>query len=112
MTWPRPFAQLADSSKCLFPSCLLEKGFLKNNKIVQEARMETIQHTVEPVLSFHSNRRLKLVFQDRLALNAGQKYCRMLQREHSAILSTFIKVRFVLKIVFLCLLLSGCLRQA
>ena len=30
-------------------------------------------------------------------LNAGQKYCRMLQREHSAILSTFIKLPVVIK---------------
>ena len=29
--------------------------------------------------------------------NAGQKYCRMLQREHSAILSTFIKLPVVNK---------------
>ena len=29
-------------------------------------------------------------FQDQLSLNASQKYCRMLQGEHSAILSTFI----------------------
>ena len=36
-------------------------------------------------------------FQDRLSLNAGQKYCRMLQREHSAILSTFIKLPVVIK---------------
>ena len=36
-------------------------------------------------------------FQDRLSLNAGQKYCRMFQREHSAILSTFIKLPFVIK---------------
>ena len=28
----------------------------------------------------------KIGFQYRLSLNAGQKYCRMLQREHSAIL--------------------------
>ena len=36
-------------------------------------------------------------FQDRLSLNEGQKYCTMLQREHSAILSTFIKLPFVIK---------------
>ena len=36
-------------------------------------------------------------FQDRLSLNAGQKYCRMLQGEHSAILSTFIKLPFAIK---------------
>ena len=40
-------------------------------------------------------------FQDRLSLNAGQKYCRMLQREHSAILSTSIKLPFVIKIFVL-----------
>ena len=31
-------------------------------------------------------------FQDQLSLNSGQKYCRMLQGEHSAILSTCIKL--------------------
>ena len=31
-------------------------------------------------------------FQDQLLLNAGQKYCRMLQGEHSAILLTCIKL--------------------
>ena len=36
-------------------------------------------------------------FQDRLSLNAGEKYCRMLQRGHSAILSTFIKLQVVIK---------------
>ena len=33
--------------------------------------------------------------------NAGQKYCRMLQGEHSAILLTFIKLPFVIKIFVL-----------
>ena len=32
-----------------------------------------------------------------ILLNAGQKYCRMLQLEHSAILSTFIKLPFSIK---------------
>ena len=50
--------------------------------------------TVKPVLSGHSKRRPKIGFQYRLLLNAGQKYCRMLQGEHSAILSTFIKLPF------------------
>ena len=50
-------------------------------------------------------------FQDQLLLNAGQKYCRMLPcrskvlqnapREHSAILLTFIKLPFVIKIFVL-----------
>ena len=54
--------------------------------------------TVKPVLSGHSKRRPNIVFQDRLSLNAGQKYYRMLQWEHSAILSTFIKLPSVIKI--------------
>ena len=45
--------------------------------------------------------RLKIGFQDQLSLYAGQKYCRMLQGEHSAILSTFIKLPFVIKIFVL-----------
>ena len=40
-------------------------------------------------------KKTKIGFQDWLSLNAGQKYCRML--EHSAILSTFIELPFVFK---------------
>ena len=43
----------------------------------------------------------KIGFQDQLSLNAGQKYCRITQGEHSAILSTFIKLPFVIKIFVL-----------
>ena len=43
----------------------------------------------------------KIGFKAQLSLNAGQKYCRMLQGEHSAILSTFIKLSFVNKIFVL-----------
>ena len=50
-------------------------------------------------------------FLDQLSLNAGQKYCRMLQGEHSAILSIFIKLPFVIKIFVLSFFLSGYLRQ-
>ena len=56
-----------------------------------------IESTVAPVLSGHPKRTKKNVFQDRLSLNAGQKYCRMLQGEHSAMLSTFIKLPFSIK---------------
>ena len=42
--------------------------------------------------------RPKIGFQDQLSLNAGQKYCRMLQGEHSALLLIFIKLPFVLSI--------------
>ena len=44
-----------------------------------------------------SLKRTKNCFQLRLSLNAGQKYCRMLQWEHSAILLTFIKLPFSIK---------------
>ena len=54
--------------------------------------------TVKRVLS---GQKSKIGFQDRLSLNAGLKYCRMLQEEHSAILSTFIKLSFVIKIFVL-----------
>ena len=47
------------------------------------------------------SKRPKFGFQDQLSLNAGQKYCRMLQGEHSAILSTFIKLPIVIKIFVL-----------
>ena len=39
----------------------------------------------------------KIGFQYRSSLNRGQKYCRMLQGEHSAILWTFIKLQFPIK---------------
>ena len=52
------------------------------------------------------SKRQKVGFHDQLSFNAGQKYCRMLpfrmlQGEHSAILSTFIKPQFVIKIFVL-----------
>ena len=54
--------------------------------------------TVKPVYNSHSQKRPQIGFQDQLWLNAGQKYCRMLQMEHSAMLSTCIKQTFVFKI--------------
>ena len=51
----------------------------------------TADYTVKPVLSDHTK-------ENQISLNAGQKYCRMLQGEHSAILSTFIKLLFDIKI--------------
>ena len=57
-------------------------------------RMLRDLHTVKPVLSNNSKRRSKIGFQDQLLLNADQG-------EHSAILSTFIKLPFVIKIFVL-----------
>ena len=46
-------------------------------------------------------KKTKIGFQDRFSLNAGQKYCRMLPLEHSAILLTFIKLPFASKVFVL-----------
>ena len=46
-------------------------------------------------------KKTKIVFQDKVSLNAGQKCCRMLQGEHFAILLTFSKQPFVIKIFVL-----------
>ena len=63
-------------------------------------------NTVKPVYKTETLKRPKIGFQDQLSLNAGQKYCRMLQGENSAILSTFLKIPFVIKI-FVLSFLSG-----
>ena len=67
---------------------------LKDNR-----RTMTIQYSktcVKQPLKRHSPTH-KIGFQDQLPLNVGQKYCRILQGEHSAILPTFIKLQFVIK---------------
>ena len=46
-------------------------------------------------------KKTKIDFQDRLMLNACQKYCRMLQGKHSAILLTIIKLPFAINIFVL-----------
>ena len=60
-------------------------------------------NTVKPGLGGHSE-------EDRCSLNAGQKYCRML-KEHSAIVSTFIKLQFFIKIRFYFLSIFDLLRK-
>ena len=71
-----------------------------------------------PVMSIYSktcvkrplSKRPKNGLQDRLSLHACQKYCRMLQREHSAMFSTFIKLPVVIE-TFALSTLSGCFSQ-
>ena len=46
------------------------------------------------------SKRPQIVFHDQLSLDAGQKNCRLLQKEHSAILSTFIKLPLSLRSLF------------
>ena len=76
--------------------CFIMQNFIRVFTVCQTTCLQ-VSSTVKPVLSGHSKRRPKIGFQDRLSLNAGQKYCRMLQGEHSAILSTFIELPLVFK---------------
>ena len=50
----------------------------------------------KPCLKWPLSKRSKTSFQDQLSLKAGQKYCRVLQGEHSATLLTCIKLPFVM----------------
>ena len=66
--------------------------------------------TVKPVLSGHSKRRPKFGFQYRLSLNAGQKYCRMLQESILQYFRPSLSYHLSLRPLFF-LVLSGRLRQ-
>ena len=84
---------------------------IQNNNIIKDDRNKRAMTTTPsptPSLTYSKtcvkrplSKRQKMVFKTnyrlKLSLNAGQKYCRMLQGEHSAILSTFIKLPFVIK---------------
>ena len=94
-----PFARLAiDRSICIhikFPNVPHNLGL-----VVHCPKKKLYSKTYRPV-KWPLSKRQKIGFQDQMSLNAGQKYCRMLQGELSAILATFIKLPFVIKIFFL-----------
>ena len=69
-----------------------------------------IGQTVKPVLSGHSKNDQKLRFRDRLSLNAGQKYCRILQESLLQYFKHALSYHLSLRPLF-CLFLSGRLRQ-
>ena len=71
--------------------------FVKRGEQWLNSRVKYSKTCVKRPLS----KRPKIGFQNQLWLNAGQKYCRMLQGEHSAILPTFIRLPFVIKIFIL-----------
>ena len=52
------------------------------------------------------SKRPKIGFQDQLSLNAGQKYCRMLQGEHSQYFRPSLSYHLSLRLLF-CLFWSG-----
>ena len=66
--------------------------------------------TVKPVLSGRSKKRPKIVFQDRLSLDSGQKYCRMLQKCILQYFRPSLSYHLSLRSLF-CLFLGGHLRQ-
>ena len=56
------------------------------------------------------SKRQKIGFQDRLSLNAGQKYCRMLQESILQYFWPSLSYHLALRSLF-CLFLSGCFTQ-
>ena len=66
--------------------------------------------TVKPALSGHSKRRPKIDFEDQLSLNAGQKYCRMLQESILQYFRPSLSYHLSLR-PLCCLMLRGYLRQ-
>ena len=78
-------------------SCRVVVGFMPLFLVVPwvglwSVVMAYFGHTKNSVLNGHPKGGPKIGFKYRISRNAGQKYCRM--REHSAILSTFIKLPF------------------
>ena len=78
---------------CLWKECIIV-SILFLNRILLKKLSNTYSKTC-------LKRPLKKKTKYRLSINAGQKYCRMLQVEHSAILSAFIKLPIVFKIIVL-----------
>ena len=78
--------------------------FIKSAKILADHciySLSILRSYSETCLKRPLREKTKNVFHDQLSLNEGQKYCRMLPLEHSAILLTFIKLPFVMKIFVL-----------
>ena len=63
-----------------------------------EHLVEILHNYSKSCVKWTLSKRPKIGFQEQLSHNAGLKHCRMLQGEHSAILLTFIKLPFVIKI--------------
>ena len=79
--------------------CLLSSSSSSAN--TTKTRYNMRQHYSKTCVKHQLSKRPKNGFQDQLSLNAGQKDCRMLQGEHSAILSTLIRLPFVIEIFVL-----------
>ena len=67
----------------------------------QELEVWSLYHLQQNLCKTATLKKPQNWFSILISLNAGLRYCRMLQGEHSAILSTFIKLPFVIKIFVL-----------
>ena len=97
----------------VFPICYSDKHFVHSSPVNQYIIWEQKEKSVQNFRMFTKclysktcvkgplTKRPQFGFQDQLSLNAGLKYCRMLQGEHSVLLPTFIKLPFVIKIFVL-----------
>ena len=70
-----PFASNPDFVTCKGPNNLVHPCSLISTFVIGFL----VKYTEKSILSRHSKRRQKIGFQDRLLLDAGQKYYRMLQ---------------------------------
>ena len=94
---------VCEAKKCIFHLWLCH--WHMNYTFVTSLEINVIIYAKNSISSLYSktcllrplNKKTNIDFQHRLTLNAGQKYCRMHQGEHYAILSTFIKLPFVFK---------------
>ena len=84
----------ADTSDLLLAPCTSQIGQMS---LISSNCLGWLQHNSKPCLKPPLKKNKKIGIQYRLSIKAGQKYCRMLQREHSAILSTFIKLPFSIR---------------
>ena len=82
----------------------------QENKLLEISLFIALKCTVKPVLSGQSKRRPKISLQDRLSLNAGQKYCRMLSWSILQYFRPSLSYHLSLRPLF-CLFLSDCFRQ-
>ena len=89
---------------------LLFKLSMLQNKTSSLFKFTRFDCTVKPDLGCHSKRKPKIGFHDRLSLNAGQKYCRMLQECILQYFRPSFSYHLSLRPLF-CLFLSGRLRQ-
>ena len=86
-----PNPALYNTDNVIVSSNKLMAKELKQGKLLVDIKY------IKTCVKRHLSKRPQIGFQDQLSLNAGQKYCRMLHVEHSAIHSTFIKLPVVIK---------------